>query len=455
MALTLIIQYSTTGFSDSSFVDLVTLPDTGSGVFNYQHAPVIAGQLYIYRIRRRDDTQSGTCQYSDWVYKFARAPYPLSAYPGGVIMPDPIIGARTAVGVALESSEGTPVKVTKLLETKRGSFTRGLGNLFSTALRNTTAKNKKNVDGITSFTGSFEVEITPEGGFAQAIVGVFGTPTTQQMGGTAGTPVFYRHTFYDGFQRQPMTWVQQKGGQYYQYPGVTIDSITINANEEQSDVYTATINVMALDEKVYSSASQVGMDTASADVLKPFAVVDTLVYVAGTPSTKVHDANVSISSNAKAKHVLNNYRGPTQFFYTESTVSAGLTAYLSDGDNEYLSYTYGTPNFTLPMGPQRNQPAREVRLSVNSGAGGVPRAVLNPSGFANRFDVVFPQAIFNDVQDPVTGPDEIMQTAAIVPLLDPATNTDVYFVLDNSLTYAQMVATGVAVTGVPVDSVKS
>lgn len=448
MAVTIEIQVSSGGLADSHFSTLTTLPDTG-GVFSFAHTPVVPGQLYIYRARRRDTSLDPTCEYSEWsLFAYARGPYPET---GDNTMPDPITGARTELGIGLEATEGTAVRSQKKLEYNNGKIEPNMPPVTSRALRATPAANKKAIHGPASFAGDFVIEATPEGGFSKVLVGAFGTPTFTQTIQGAGTPTHYKHTFKNRFGQVPVTFVQKlmdtPGAERYQVSlGSRISSIELGFDAEATTPLTASIGVMSLDGSVeFSSSSSVGMDTASVDTLQPLSQQDATITVGGANYCKTRRITVPVDKGIGERRGLCGKRGAQGHF--EGTSSVGpITADMYFEDMEEINRLYGTPNVgTYPVAASKRIVGTTVKITL--------RTPANATGYQNGTEITFPNAIWESVSTPVSGDGEITQTVTMIPLYSEADGTDVILDWWNGETHQSLCATGTPISGMPTSQV--
>jgi len=448
MAITIEIQVSSGGLADSHFSNLTTLPDTG-GVFSFANIPVVPGQFYIYRARRRDTSLPAAFEYCDWsLFAYARGPYPPT---GDSHMADPITGARTELGIGLEATEGTAVRAQKKVEYLSGKIEPNMAPVTSRALRATPAANKKAIHGPASFAGDFSVEATPEGGFSKILVGAFGTPVFTQTISGAGTPTHYKHTLKNRFGQVPVTIVQKlmdtPGAERYQVSlGSRISALELGFDAEATTPVTASVSVMSLDGSVeFSSASSVGMDTASVDTLQPFSQQDATITVGGANYCKTRRITVPIDKGVGERRGLCGKRGAQGHFEGMSSVGP-ITADMYFEDMEEINRLYGTPNVgTYPVAASKRIVGTQVKISL--------RTPLNATGYQNGMEITFPNAVWETVSTPVSGEDEITQTVTMIPLYSDADGTDVIIDWWNGETHQSLCATGTPISGMPTSQV--
>ncbi len=441
MAITIEIQVSTSGVSDSAFTTIATVADTGTTV--YDHTPVDPGTLYIYRARRRDDSQDEGCQYSDWsALLFLRGAYPLREI-GMSCEIEPITGQKTALYLGLESCQGIPHKAQWGAEYISGNINRDVQKVFSRALRNAPAMRRKVVMGKVMWEGSFEVEITPEGPFMLLLYAALKLDSTT----TLSTPTRYRHRFANKFGAKSLTMVHQYGDTRFVYPGCRVTNISFSFSKDQDSVLMASVSVLALDQIIYELAlvptmdTLLGISTASNDSEDPYsaAIGYALINNAECPMKSI---NFGIAPNLGRQNVFNGKRGIKKSFegLREVTASAVLDY---EGDNTYIKQDMGittAPTGAYALGDEiATGPVALTFTPANNG-----------DGFSNILGFYLPQAAVS-ANEPVDGPGEIPENLTFLPIdaIGEASATDLYIEVTNGMQATDITTPAGAVVAMP------
>lgn len=431
MALTIEIQVSTGGIGEGSFSPLTTIADPGTG-FTYDHTPVNPGQLYIYRARRRDDSQDPECQYSDW----SPLVFTRGAYPEENSMPscseDTFTGNLSALGLAVEACNGIPTKADWMAEYLNGTIAQDDRRVYGRSLRNATTMRRKVVKGIVQWEGQIEIEITPEGPFPRLQGGIFPVETT------GGGPT-YTHRFANKVGGWTLTLTQLIGETYFVFPGCRVASVEYAFSKEQDSVLTATFTLIALDRLVFpldtvpTAATLLGMDTAATDPLDPYSAAIGEAQI-NEADADVRTMNFSVASNARRKHVFNGKRGARTTFVGMKEVNGSATLFYSHNDN--LERDMGVSN-----------PAGSFAVGSTITLAPVSIEFPHPDGLLGFY---MPNC---DIRAGLNVPDEneIPEELTFMPIdaIGDASETDFYIEITNTEPNADLIAPGTAILALP------
>ncbi|MDX1932772.1 MAG: hypothetical protein SFU56_09225 [Capsulimonadales bacterium] len=177
MALTIEVQRAIGGIGIASFSTIAVLSDSG-GADVFDDTDLTPGLLYVYRVRRRDDSQSGPCEYSDWSnLVFLRAPW-----TEVITMPEladqPTTGAASALYLAIENAPKIPAKAQWKVPLLSGGFGDDMMRVPSNELRNSRTRRRGQVYGRTVYEGTFDIVIKPEGAYLRILRSLFPRATT-------------------------------------------------------------------------------------------------------------------------------------------------------------------------------------------------------------------------------------------------------------------------------------
>lgn len=449
MALTILIEVSTSGVGDASFSPVTTLPDLGSG-FSFDYSPATPGQLYIFRARRRDDTKAGTaCEYSAWTYLFSRAP---STTEGNIMAVNDIMtGTDTAIWVAIEAAETIPTRVAWQGEYLSGGVVSDLIRVYGRTFRNASTMRRKVVKGRAVYQGDLELEITPEGAFPRILFALFPCLTTQ-----LAIPTRYRHRFSNQFNSKTITLVQQKGqtsqtnGALYVYPGCKISQAEFTVSKEQDTVFTVRLSLVALDEWVYELSSVptaptlLGVSTATADPLNPYSPVDAVASVGGVTGS-VRSMTFTVNRNLSREFVLDGKRGARSNYEGRNEVTGSASLFFETMTNlrRDMTGTTTTPTGAYAAGDTiATAPVSFVFTPTN-----------NSSGFSNILGFYAPNCDIKTDQ-PVQGEGEIPENLQLFPIdaIGDSSGTDFYIELTNSESFTSLNQPGAAIVAAPTSS---
>lgn len=453
MASWIEIEVSTSGISDGAFEPLATVADTTLGgspsPVQFDHAPVIPGQLYIYRTRRYDDVTGLRSAWSCLV--FARGPYPSESGLGTSTMcvNDIKSGHDTEIYIALEPCQGIPMKAAYTGEYRQGGIGRDMIRLYGQSLRKSTTMRRKVVRGRTVYEGSIQVEVTPEGFFPTLMTALFPIETfdsgTLPVGAPALSSSAYRHRWTNKTGGKSVTIIHRKGDLFQVYPGCVVSSVEFTTNKETDDILVATFQLVALDElefpldTVSTAPTLLGTATAGLDPLPPYSPADASVII-GSAEGDVKSITFTVTNNLLPRNVLNRKRGPKAHKRTSTDVTGSAVCEWSTDIN--LQRDLGV---TSPAG---SYAAGDVIATAAVTCDYLPPA--NGAGIVNRLGFTFPAADIKSAE-PVEGPGEVPQNLTFIPIdeIGNAAATDFYVEIDNSLTNAQMLAYGQAILSVP------
>ncbi|RYG86622.1 MAG: hypothetical protein EON58_21525 [Alphaproteobacteria bacterium] len=218
MAKTIFVEVSTTTVAPSAFTPLTSYPDSGSGApFTFDHKPVEPGQLYIYRARRHDST-SGL--YSDWAYAYVRGVYsPLSERDTTMIDPNQVwTSAYEALFVAVEGFEKVPTKAVYRVAMVSGGFDNQVDIVNSSVKRDTVTARQSTLKGMFKYSGDYQIEVRPEGGFL-----CFACASDKYLSTLNETvPTRYTHTYANQKGLKSLTLIHKIGDIYFVYSGVKV-----------------------------------------------------------------------------------------------------------------------------------------------------------------------------------------------------------------------------------------
>ena len=175
------IWRSTTGTTPEDFTLLASPAD--SAPFYALDSPVVPGQLYIYKARRKDTSSGLFSAFSAFV--FARGPWPGQFPYFGGLMPieNPVtnVGFNSKIGIGVEPVSGSLVQANRLLNRVSGSLVSDLALLEQQAIRNHPGSIGV-VRGVSKVGGGLVLEATPESN-DELLSSFFGAPVTTTVSG--------------------------------------------------------------------------------------------------------------------------------------------------------------------------------------------------------------------------------------------------------------------------------
>lgn len=178
MATTIEIWRSVTGIDPADFSLLITVAD--GSPYQGLDTPVLPGQLYIYKARRRDTT-SGT--YSDFSpLAFARGPYPNLGGTMSINTTTPS-GIQSKLGIGVQATVAGAVKAARLLDRTAGSLDTEITRIKRKAVHNHPGT-VGHVNGVAKTSGQLSLEVTPES-CDELLCSFAGAPTTTAVSGPA------------------------------------------------------------------------------------------------------------------------------------------------------------------------------------------------------------------------------------------------------------------------------
>ncbi len=455
MALTLYFEVSPgtaslpPSVADGAFAALgAPAPDTGGGATldNTQSGtpPVQPGVLYAYRARRYDDATGLYSPYSE--VAFARAPLFFKENSMEGILDSVIVGGQSEIGIGLEAYEGFAVKAQKKLEYRSGGPKRTINTLFAKPLVNRPTMRRKSAPGTVMFEGQMVVEVTPEGGWLLLLAAFLSDVV-------AGAVVPFTHTFANKFGAKSVTLYQKEGNVLKVYPGCRVQSIQFNnLAAEPTDIVTANVNVLALNEVVYDLSvdpgayARCGMDTAGLDPLPPYSGVEMVSFIANVAGT-VRTFTLSITKEMGKKKTATGKRGYSAHFETKTEIAASAEVYFENISDLLRDYGQPAPS-AAPVGNT------VAMATINAPFSLIFAPPNNASGFSNTFSIVAPSAIYS-VNEDVKDEKEIVQTLTFQTVDDPASGagTDFYLAFVNSVSQAGLFTPAAPVPNFPSSAV--
>lgn len=177
MPTTIEIWRSVTGIDPADFVLLP--PVTDGNPFQALDTPVVPGQLYIYKARRRD-TASGL--YSDFSpLAYVRGPYPGGNMSGTTPNTTTPSGIQSKLGIGIQATPAGAVKAARLLDRTQGSMDTEIKRIKRKAVHNH-AGTVGHVNGVSETMGQLSIEVTPES-CDEMFCSFAGAPTTVPVSG--------------------------------------------------------------------------------------------------------------------------------------------------------------------------------------------------------------------------------------------------------------------------------
>jgi hypothetical protein len=230
----------------------------------------------------------------------------------------------------------------------------------------------------------------------------------------AGAPYTYTWKVAQSQEVFSFTGVVKKGAFRKLYPGLKINSFSLNTGLDQAVRFT--VDFAGLDEYTYDQTT-IGVNdefvlssTAAYDTIAHgiWSFVDASVSFGGQISDFDQSMNMDFTNDLRERRGLNGQRGPTSHFPLGFTVRAGMNLYFQ---NELHLRTFlGTDFNTFPFKPGKTLNFEQVNYTL-------ARKDIN-----TILQVLLPKASFQTLSDPIQGEDVIMLNGELLALFDDGTN---------------------------------
>lgn len=443
MALTIELFRSAGGIAPGNFTLLDTISDTG-GTLTYTDNDVLPGALYIYRARRRDDSQTGDCQYSDWsALVLLRVPF--TEVKSMRCDDKPTTGGESAWYISgPEWCYGIPSKMLWKVPTLSGAMPGQFTRVSSTELSNRRSRRRNQVAGMAMFEGTLDVVVKPEGAFPRLMIAKLPFTTADLT-----SPTRHTHTWKNGYGSKSVTMVQKIGDLYLLYPGVRAGSFDMGVTDEQDSAISARFALTALDMIAFRKADVptietiLGIDTASETTLDHYSAVMGL----GTVGSNVGDVkSLTFNYNANLGRLkgLNGKRGMQRYYERRGDATGSGEFDFSDDDTERFWRNMG-----LSANPAGGFAAGDTISTLPVSL------VFNPpnngSSYSNILGIYYPNADIETTFS-VNDENEIPEALTFFPVdkIGDASGTDYYVTLVNGESSTDLLNSGTPIDSLPV-----
>jgi hypothetical protein len=246
-------------------------------------------------------------------------------------------------------------------------------------------------------------------------------------GNTALYGFKYRHEWKNQKAYQVGTFTQLIGDYVYAAPGAFVNQYEFNVDFDMDTVITPTIQGNALNDLNRYSLADAGLDIAPSDNLNAFTMIDALFKVNDVVSDDTKSVTVSVNRNGKPKGRLKRVRGVARHTPGITDITMTLNSFYTNEEFRQRYFGYSTDPGE-PFGAN----CKIVYFSCSLEFASCP---VLPGDLSYEMGVKFPKASIETDDNPVNGPDEIMEDTTVTPNWDSVTGTDAIFwiVCDQSL----------------------
>jgi hypothetical protein len=291
------------------------------------------------------------------------------------------------------------------------------------------------------------VEVLIASGLAIGTPYVFTDPTliTANAGGYVPAVAFNVHTYKDSTTQSPVTITEKNGSSYFAYPGCRASGLSWNIDKTQNTPLEFVWDYEGLNKLVYGAESAIGTDTAPIDPLAAFGATGVTVTVGGTQSD-ARTISGKWGKNVLPKDVLDGYRGAQSHYVGKSTITGKMDLYFED-EVQMKTYFGQLAGVVAPYGAKKVVNTTPVVITI---AGPV-----NANGFRNKIIITLPKVAFTMQDQPIQGPDAIMQTVEFTAYHDTVSGTPIQIDVWNTELNATLIGAGTPISAVPSNDVTS
>lgn len=248
----------------------------------------------------------------------------------------------------------------------------------------------------------------------------------------------YQHEWINTKAYLPATIAQYLGDAVQISPGAVLNQFDFSTDTTQDTFVTPQISGNALNLLNKYTLAQSGLSTATTDALNGFNQTEALFFVNGTENDEARSVTFNLNRNSREKRVLRRKSGPSR--NTPSTTDTNMTASLYFVDEATRRKYFGQsadPTDVYGVTCELVDISAELVFETCHDEGEQPYSL----------SFYYPKANLETSDEPVTGPDEIMQEVNIVPKYDGSLGSDLRIRLVNDLSLADIM--------IPIDPVAS